>query len=75
MQVGNERFCRVRLTKPESSIQHELERVRRKQSKEGLVRYLEAANDAERVLVSYRRIHGHLQRLSVSAPTDLGGKH
>jgi hypothetical protein len=55
-----------RLGKLGRSIQQELDYVQGKQSNRGMIRrYVEATEDSDDVLACYRRIQGHLQRLSV----------
>lgn len=61
------------LTRPKSSIRKELEQVRNGNNKEVQVRHIETIDEADQVLQSYRRIHAHLQRLTVSMVIHVGG--
>jgi hypothetical protein len=56
----------VKFTGQTWKIQQELNYVQGKKSKGVIRRYVEVEGDSNEVLACYRRIQGHLQRLSVS---------
>ncbi|CAE6522543.1 unnamed protein product [Rhizoctonia solani] len=59
MTSSMENLCR--------SIQAELDYIKKQQDRNIGERYLSAADESEKVLACYRRIEGHLQRLSLNA--------